>query len=150
MHGSKSTGKNIPRLNTSQEVLRAEKLPSAPKLGHVPVLPFASSENMEMAIGDVFPSPENNTVYHPLSMANPDDAVLVKSVRKNGILEAIMPRENEKDLPDIPDAIKSTMKLNFVDNMDEVLKIALEREIVALPLAPAPVDVLPVEETRAH
>ena len=29
------------------------------------------------------------------------------------------------------------MKLHFVDSMDEVLKIALEREIVALPLAPA-------------
>ncbi len=29
------------------------------------------------------------------------------------------------------------MKLHFVSSMDEVLKIALEREIVALPLAPA-------------
>ena len=28
------------------------------------------------------------------------------------------------------------MKLNFVSSMDEVLKIALERELVALPLAP--------------
>jgi len=72
------------------------------------------------------------------------------AAHRHGILEAIMPRENEKDLPDIPDAIKKTMKLNFVDSMDEVLKIALEREIVALPLAATPVDVLPVEETRAH
>jgi ATP-dependent Lon protease len=73
------------------------------------------------------------------------------AAHRHGILEAIVPRENEKDLPDIPDAIKKTMKLHFVDSMDEVLKIALEREIVALPLATAaPVDVLPVEETRAH
>lgn len=28
------------------------------------------------------------------------------------------------------------MKMHFVFSMDEVLKIALEREIVALPLAP--------------
>jgi hypothetical protein len=28
------------------------------------------------------------------------------------------------------------MKLHFVSYMDEVLKIALERELVALPLAP--------------
>jgi ATP-dependent Lon protease len=28
------------------------------------------------------------------------------------------------------------MKLHFVFSMDEVLKIALERELVALPLAP--------------
>jgi hypothetical protein len=40
MHGSKSIGKNIPRLNTSQQTLRrAQKLPPARKLGHDPVLP---------------------------------------------------------------------------------------------------------------
>jgi ATP-dependent Lon protease len=68
------------------------------------------------------------------------------AAHRHGIPEAIMPRENEKDLPDIPDAIKSTMKLNFVDSMDEVLKIALERELIALPLpATAPeVEVQPV------
>ena len=59
------------------------------------------------------------------------------AAHRHGILEAIMPRENEKDLPDIPDAIKQTMKLSFVDSMDEVLKIALERELVALPMPPA-------------
>jgi ATP-dependent Lon protease len=58
------------------------------------------------------------------------------AAHRHGILEAIMPRDNEKDLPDIPDAIKSTMKLNFVDSMDEVLRIALERELVALPVPP--------------
>jgi len=72
------------------------------------------------------------------------------AAHRHGILEAIVPRENEKDLADIPDAIKKTMKLHFVESMDEVLKIALEREIVALPLPTAPVEVLPVEETRAH
>ncbi len=49
-----------------------------------------------------------------------------------------MPQENEKDLPDIPDAIKNTMKLHFVDSMDEVLQIALERELVALPVSAVP------------
>jgi hypothetical protein len=36
------------------------------------------------------------------------------------------------------------MTLHFVESMDEVLKIALEREIVALPLAPgvAPVEIV--------
>ena len=74
------------------------------------------------------------------------------AAHRHGILEAIVPRENEKDLPDIPDAIKKTMKLHFVDSMDEVLKIALERELVALPMpAGVPgVDVQPVEENRAH
>jgi len=56
------------------------------------------------------------------------------AAHRHGILEAIIPRENEKDLPDIPDAIKRTMKLHFVESMDEVLRIALERELVALPM----------------
>jgi ATP-dependent Lon protease len=73
------------------------------------------------------------------------------AAHRHGILEAILPRENEKDLPDIPDAIKKTMKLHCVDSMDEVLKIALEREIVALPLpAASGVEVAQSEETVAH
>jgi ATP-dependent Lon protease len=72
------------------------------------------------------------------------------AAHRHGILEAIMPRENEKDLPDIPEAIRKTMKLHFVDSMDEVLKIALEREPVALPMPPGPcVETAQVEE-RAH
>jgi ATP-dependent Lon protease len=71
------------------------------------------------------------------------------AAHRHGILEAIMPKENEKDLPDIPDAIKQTMKLNFVESMDEVLRIALERELIALPLPATPeVEVQP--ESRAH
>src|ERR1035441_931887 len=74
------------------------------------------------------------------------------AAHRHGILEVIVPRENEKDLPDIPDAIKQTMKLHFVDSMDEVLKIALERGLVALPM-PAPIPAVgaqPAEETVAH
>jgi ATP-dependent Lon protease len=74
------------------------------------------------------------------------------AAHRHGIMEAIIPRENEKDLPDIPDAIKQTMKLNFVDSMDQVLKIALESEIVALPMPAAVSDVgaQPSGEKRAH
>ena len=75
------------------------------------------------------------------------------AAHRHGILEAIMPRENEKDLPDIPEAIKQTMKLHFVDSMDQVLKIALVREIVALPIPAGDLiveDRKPAEETVAH
>ena len=37
-----------------------------------------------------------------------------------------MPKENEKDLADLPELLKNTMKMHFVDSMDEVLGIALE------------------------
>jgi ATP-dependent Lon protease len=43
-----------------------------------------------------------------------------------GIFETILPRANEKDLSELPENIKSAMKLHFVDSMDEVLALALE------------------------
>jgi ATP-dependent Lon protease len=43
-----------------------------------------------------------------------------------GIKEAIIPKENEKDLAEVPENIRGQMKVHFVDNMDQVLKIALE------------------------
>ncbi|MDQ2777335.1 MAG: endopeptidase La [Acidobacteriota bacterium] len=58
------------------------------------------------------------------------------AAHRHGINEIILPRDNERDLAEIPENIRKQMKLNFVFSMDEVLKIALEREIVALPLAP--------------
>ena len=53
------------------------------------------------------------------------------AAHRQGIHEAILPRDNEKDLPEIPENIRNEMKLHFVESMDEVLKIALEREIAA-------------------
>ncbi len=47
------------------------------------------------------------------------------AAHRAGIFEAILPEDNRKDLPDIPENLKSAMKLNFVETMDEVLKIAL-------------------------
>lgn len=58
------------------------------------------------------------------------------AAHRQGILEIVLPKDNEKDLVDIPENIRKDMKLHFTTSMDEVLKIALEREIVALPLAP--------------
>jgi ATP-dependent Lon protease len=75
------------------------------------------------------------------------------AAHRHGINEAIMPLDNQKDLPDIPENIRNEMKLHFVESMDEVLKIALEREIVALPMpaaAPAVEIASQPEENRAH
>ena len=48
------------------------------------------------------------------------------AAHRAGIFEAILPKDNEKDLADLPPLLKSAMKLHFVEQMDEVLKIALE------------------------
>jgi ATP-dependent Lon protease len=73
------------------------------------------------------------------------------AAHRHGINEVIIPKDNQKDLPDIPEYIRNLMKLHFVDHMDEVLRIALERELVALPLAPAGVELAAQPEIeRAH
>ena len=48
-----------------------------------------------------------------------------------GLFEVILPRANEKDVAELPDNIKNAMKLRFVDAMDEVLSLALERPLPA-------------------
>ena len=49
------------------------------------------------------------------------------------ILEIIIPRENEKDLEDIPAEVRSLLTVHLVESMDEVLTIALDGEIKPLP-----------------
>jgi ATP-dependent Lon protease len=74
------------------------------------------------------------------------------AAHRHGIDEAIVPMDNKKDLPEIPENIRNQMKIHFVESMDEVLKIALEREIVALPMPATPgVEVAAQpEEVVAH
>jgi ATP-dependent Lon protease len=54
------------------------------------------------------------------------------AAHRMGLRTAILPKDNEKDLADIPQEILSSLKLHFVDTMDEVLQIALERPIVPI------------------
>ncbi|HWR34663.1 MAG TPA: endopeptidase La [Clostridia bacterium] len=51
------------------------------------------------------------------------------AAHRAGIMEAIMPKENEKDLADLPENLRSEMKLHFVETMDDVLRLALERPL---------------------
>ena len=68
----------------------------------------------------------------------------------------ILPEDNRKDLPEIPENLRNAMKLNFIDTMDEVLKIALEgplpelREETPNVLEPGVLNVPPAPEQRPH
>ncbi|HUQ92648.1 MAG TPA: endopeptidase La [Bryobacteraceae bacterium] len=78
----------------------------------------------------------------------------ILAAHRHGIRELVLPIENEKDLPDIPEYIRKDMKLHFVASMDQVLKLALEREIEPLAIAPAtqPAEIAqrPAEENLTH
>ena len=45
---------------------------------------------------------------------------------RGGIIKVLIPKENEKDLADVPDNIKEGLTIVAVENMDEVLKHALQ------------------------
>jgi len=57
------------------------------------------------------------------------------AAHRMGLRTVILPKDNEKDLADIPQEILSSLTVHFAEIMDEVLQIALERPIVPLELA---------------
>ena len=62
------------------------------------------------------------------------------AAHRMGLRTVLLPKDNEKDLAEIPQEILSSLKLHFVETVDEVLQIALERPIVPLEhIAVAPV-----------
>jgi len=76
------------------------------------------------------------------------------AAHRAGLFEIILPQENEKDLAEVPENLRSEMKLHFVDTMDQVLAIALERplpqsmpEVETQPIAPLSA---PPEAPTAH
>ena len=58
------------------------------------------------------------------------------AAHRAGIMEAILPGENEKDVAELPENLRKEMKLHFVDSMDEVLQLALEHPLPEIPVAP--------------
>src|ERR1700730_9458317 len=46
-----------------------------------------------------------------------------------GLHTVILPKDNEKDLADIPPEIQAQMSIHFVESMDEVLQLALEHPL---------------------
>jgi len=64
------------------------------------------------------------------------------AAHRAGLFEVILPKDNEKDLAEVPENLRGAMKLHFVDTMDQVLQIALESalpkvaEEVTEPIAP--------------
>ena len=65
------------------------------------------------------------------------------AAHRMGLRTIILPKDNEKDLSEIPQEIASSLTLHFVETMDEVLQVALERPIVPLEHT----GVAPVAET---
>jgi ATP-dependent Lon protease len=61
----------------------------------------------------------------------------VLAARRAGVTTIILPRRNEKDLEDVPEAIRKELQFHFVDNIGEVLDLALEPAAVPVSTAVA-------------
>jgi ATP-dependent Lon protease len=73
------------------------------------------------------------------------------AAHRAGIMEAILPAENQKDVAELPENLRTEMKLHFVDSMDEVLQIALEQPLPDIPVAsPLPTIAPQAEGTEAR
>jgi len=59
------------------------------------------------------------------------------AAHRAGLFEVLLPKDNEKDLAEVPENLRTAMKLHFVETMDQVLAIALEQ---ALPVVEIPAD----------
>ena len=51
------------------------------------------------------------------------------AAHRAGIKEVLIPKDNKKDLVDIPKKVKDDIKITTVDTADEVLKIALTKDL---------------------
>jgi len=75
----------------------------------------------------------------------------VLAAHRAGVTNIILPRDNEKDLADIPKNVLDALDLHLVSTMDEVLKIALTEPLPArIPAAPVVPEVTDAGDTRTH
>ena len=74
------------------------------------------------------------------------------AAQRGGIQTVLIPRDNVKDLADIPETVKSTLNIEPVRWIEDVLKVALERLPEPRSEEPAPVaaDPAKIEPVRAH
>ncbi len=57
------------------------------------------------------------------------------AAHRMGLRTILLPKDNEKDLADIPQEILASLTVNLVETMDAVLQVALERPIVPVAVA---------------
>jgi ATP-dependent Lon protease len=75
----------------------------------------------------------------------------VLAAHRAGVKNILMPRDNEKDLADIPKNVLDVLDVHLVSTMDEVLKLALTEPLPARIPAPAVVsDVKDAGDSRTH
>jgi ATP-dependent Lon protease len=72
------------------------------------------------------------------------------AAHRAGVKNIVLPKDNEKDLADIPKNVLDTLNVYMVQTMDEVLKIALAEPLAARIPAEAPAEPDIADDTITH
>jgi ATP-dependent Lon protease len=72
------------------------------------------------------------------------------AAHRAGVKNIVLPKDNEKDLADIPKNVLDTLNVYMVQTMDEVLKIALAEPLAARIPAEAPAEPEIADDTITH
>lgn len=97
-----------------------------PSAGITMATALASALTKRPVRRDVAMSGEITLRGHVLPVGGVKNKVL--AAHRSGIKTVILPRKNRKDLEDIPPNIKRQLNFILVDNMDQVLDVALRKE----------------------
>ncbi|KAE9539087.1 endopeptidase La [Ursidibacter maritimus] len=71
------------------------------------------------------------------------------AAHRGGIKTVIIPKENEKDLEEIPENAKSALAIHPVETIDEVLAIALENPPTGIEIIPPSTKSIKVKKTKS-
>jgi ATP-dependent Lon protease len=121
------------QLGVSQELLANSDIHIHVPAGAVPKDGPSAGTAMFTALASLF---LNKPVRHDVAMTGeitlrglvlPIGGLKEKTLaaKRAGIKQVIVPKRNEKDLPDLPEEVRNTLKFHFVENIDEVLAVAL-------------------------
>jgi ATP-dependent Lon protease len=80
----------------------------------------------------------------------------ILAAKRAKLTTVILPRRNKKDLEEIPKHLLKGIQLAFADTMDDVMKIALRRNVKASPVSrkpsppPAPTRIRPLRSGKGR
>ncbi|MDG6361435.1 endopeptidase La [Glaesserella parasuis] len=72
------------------------------------------------------------------------------AAHRGGIKTVIIPKENEKDLEEIPENAKQALEIHAVETIDEVLAIALQNLPEGVEVVSKPIPPIKVKKTKAR
>jgi ATP-dependent Lon protease len=122
-----------------------------PSAGVTMVTAMASELTGRAVRGDLAMTGEVTLSGRVLPIGGVKEKVL--AAHRAGLKTIILPKDNEKDLADIPKNVLDTLDVYLVQTMDEVLKIALAEPLAGRLPAEAqaePVDSAVVDDTITH